>query len=238
MAGWDLTTVGSYARGAAPLTAVPFTWLVAGKLGTITGTQSCIALLCDADNTGDTFQLRFDTADSYAFRFTTVASGLGSSALTTNVTSAGSTFVAIARATSTTSREAILNGNLVNKGTDTNSRTPANIDRLSFGRKDDATAANQIEGVVYYSALWNTALGDSEIVTLASGAWPADAARSSLRCFWPNFTPNGSSVITDWCGRCHLTVNSGAADTSSIRRMGPHSILPPSLKRTRILRVA
>ena len=238
MAGYDFTTVGSYARGNAPLTAAPFTWLIAGKLGSFVSTQNTAAIMCQSGASGDTFQLRFDTADAGLFRFTAVQGGIGGSAITTNAAStSGGTFIAVARSTSATSREAILNGDFANKGTETSSKVPASIDRLSFGRKDDSAATNQFEGVLYYSALWDVALDDSAVAALSRGAWPADIKPSSLRCFWPNFTPS-SGVIRDWCGRCHVTVNSGAADASSIRRMGPHSILPPSLRRTRILRVA
>lgn len=236
MAGYDFTTAGSYARGTAPLTVHPFTWLIAGKLGTLTGIQNTAALLCQSGSSGDTFQLRFDTADAGLFRFVAVQAGSGASAVTTNAASTGGgTFIAIARCTSAISREAILNGDLANKGTNTTSTTPASIDRLSFGRKDDSAATNQFEGVVYYSALWNTALSDSAITTLSAGAWPSDVSRSSLRCFWPHFISYGG-VIRDWCGRCHLTVNSGAADTSSIRRSGPQPLVPAPVKRTRVLR--
>ena len=236
MAGYDFTTVGSYARGTAPLTAAPFTWLIAGRLGTLSGLQNTAALLCDSPTAGDTFQLRFDTADAGLFRLATAQGGSGASAVTTNAAStSGGTFTAVARVTNATLREAILNGDLGNKGTDTTSKTPASIDRLSFGRKDDSGATNQFEGVLYYSALWDVALDDSAVAALSRGAWPADIKPSSLRCFWPNFTPSGG-VIRDWCGRCHVTVNSGAADTGSIRRMGPPSLAASPVKRTRVLR--
>lgn len=198
---------GAYARATAPLIAAPFTWLIAGLYDSLTGSQNTAAILCRASTGGDSFQLRFDSADSGAFRITTQQGGSGSSAITSNAVAASTPFVAIVRVTSSTSREAILNGDLANKATDTASKVPASIDRLSFGRKDDSGATNDFEGSLWYSGLWNVALSDEEILALAAGAPVPRIRPAALQCWW---VFDNASTIVDRLGRAPATVSSGS----------------------------
>lgn len=212
---------GAYARGVATITAVPFTWVVVGSYDSITDTTNTVALLCKSSTAGDNFRVLFDSADGGALRCVAVQSGTGTSAATTNTVAASTPFVAVYRANSSTSREAILNGDLANKGTDTSSKVPAGIDRLSFGRKDDTSASSSFEGVVYYSALWNVALSDAEVLALAKYA-PAPLIRpQALQSWWPMFGRSDGSTIRDSLGRVPLTLSGGSDATSAAPRLMP-----------------
>ena len=212
---------GAYTRSGAPaVTAAPFTWAISGYYDSLTGAQNTIGHLCRA-TTADHFSLRFDSADAGAFRIVTQVSGSGSSGIGTNTVSAATPFVAIVRVTSATLREAILNGDLANKGTDTVSKTPPGINRISFGRRDDSSGGNDFEGAVFWSALWNVALDDAEIVAIAAGAPPPLIRPSALMNWWWNFGRNDGTTVIDVFGRSALTISTASMVDTGEKRYWP-----------------
>lgn len=69
---------------------------------------------------------------------------------------------------STTSRKLYSNG--INEGTDTNSRNPSGFTRLHIGsRRDSSNTSAFFNGQIADVGIWNVALSDSEILSLAKG---------------------------------------------------------------------
>lgn len=238
MPGWTFSST-AYARGSNPVTAAPFSlsiWCVLDNVGA-GGNNDCIATICRSSANNHYWNIQKNTTDN-KLQFQCNAATGNRSATTVNTVTQGVAFNVTIIAASATDRKIILNGDIANAGTNATSTTPTSIDRISFGRKDDADANVSMDGTIFSAALWNGALTDGHAVSLSNGAWPADIFSSKLYSFWPNFRDRGDGIIQDWCGRNPLTINSGSLATASVRRQGPHSILPPSLKRTRILRVA
>ncbi len=82
--------------------------------------------------------------------------------------------------------------------------TPAGVDRTTIGRQDDSTPTNAFDGFIGHGALWNVALSDAEIASLANpGVSPLRMRRDSLVAYWPL---NGQSPEIDIVGRKDLTL--------------------------------
>lgn len=237
MPGWAFSGA-AYARGSNPLTATPFSIAVWGMMTSVGAADTDTLLHISRLSVNNTYWTIKRASGASVISFVCNAATGTRTASTVNTLTSNVPFHVVAVATSATDRKIVLNGDLANAGTNTTSTTPTNINRISFGLKDDTDAGFSLDGSVYGAAMWNGALSDTHIVTLANGAWPESILSKNLHSFWPNFRDRGDGIIQDWCGRNPLTLNAGSLDTASVRRQGPRSIMVPSLKRTRILRVA
>jgi len=83
----------------------------------------------------------------------------------------------------TDDRRVYLNGG--NKGTETTSVTPANMDRMTIGASGDSTPEAYISGHMAEVAIWNVALIDAEVVSLAKGFSPLFIRPQNLVAYWP-----------------------------------------------------
>lgn len=107
--------------------------------------------------------------------------------------------------TSSTSRDAFIDGG--SKGSDTNSRlfdTMVNTDMGIF-----KSATGYLTGSLANAAIWNVALTDAEIASLATGVSPLLIRPQSLVGFWPLVGNN--SPETDFVGNNDLTVTGATA---------------------------
>jgi hypothetical protein len=110
--------------------------------------------------------------------------GDGSFAISSTSNTSGTWAHACAVFSSSTLRAAYLNGG--GKGTNTDSRTPPGLNRtvigaryLSGGGKDFFT-----NGDICDAAIWDIALSDSEVASLASGTSPLSIQASNLKAYW------------------------------------------------------
>lgn len=85
--------------------------------------------------------------------------------------------------TSSTSRAAFIDGG--NKGTDTDSITPAGLDSVSIGRRGDSTPGPYFDGYIAEVAIWNASLSDPEVAILALGYSPLLIRPQNLVAYWP-----------------------------------------------------
>ena len=218
MSGWALSTTSTYLRHDTNggVTAAPLTWLLSGVTSSL-ATQQCGGILCASGLTTQSWRHVINTDGTYSF---TGSQGSHSPATTTNVVTANVPFCMIGRATSNVLREAILNGNFANKGTNTDDRIPAGVNRVSFGKKDDTADSLPWVGALFYSAFWTAVLTDDEVSALNNGAWPAKIRPSSLHFFWPNFGRNNGTTVNDWRGNAPLTITGGSVSTLAARRAG------------------
>ena len=121
---------------------------------------------------------------------------------------------------SPTDRRAYLDGG--NKGTDATSRTPAGLDRTSIARAGFLPSGFAFSGDLAHVAVWDAALTDAEVASLAAGASPLSMRRDSLIAYWP---VGGHSPEPDIVGGLDMTLF--GAPAQSEEPPVPHSIVAP-----------
>lgn len=182
--GWSTSNFLRYAAGL--ITAAPLT-IAAWAKTSITGSNQRIAGLWTSGSTAtvNTFQLLVTSAN-VVDAFT--GDGVGSSAALSSTTiSANTWFHACAVFASATDRRAFLNGG--GKGTNAVSRVPSGINRTSIGVGDGSAAALPFApsgtGDIAEVAMWNVALTDAEVASLANAIPPFLVRPASLVAYWP-----------------------------------------------------
>lgn len=85
--------------------------------------------------------------------------------------------------TAVNSRAAFIDGG--SKGTDANSRTPAGIDQATMGARVQATTISLLTGNIAEAGIWDVALTDDEVASLAKGFSPLLIRPTSLVAYWP-----------------------------------------------------
>jgi len=114
----------------------------------------------------------------------TTQSSADSHAATSSGYSANTWHHAAAVFTSPTSRAAFIDGG--SKGTNTTSRTPSSIDHINIGALDYSIGqAGAMSGRIAEAAIWNVALTDAEVASLAAGFTPPFIRPQSLVAYWP-----------------------------------------------------
>jgi hypothetical protein len=99
---------------------------------------------------------------------------------------------------SATDRRVFLNGG--GKGTNTTSRSPSSVDRTHMASIQGGDL--YYEGLLAHFGLWNVALTDDEILSLANGVSPLRLRRSALIGCWHL---GGQSPDTDLMGNVNLS---------------------------------
>lgn len=100
---------------------------------------------------------------------------------------------------SVSSRSAFVNRG--NKGVNSDTRSPANVDVTGVGAHLDA-GGNTLHwnGRIAEAAIWNAALTDLEVAAVGAGAPPFLIRPMSLRAYWPLLNDD-----KDWCGNYDMT---------------------------------
>lgn len=117
---------------------------------------------------------------------------------------------------SISSRSAYLDGG--SKGTNTDTVTPVGVDTTDIGGED---GAGSMIGDIAHVAVWNIALTDQEVASLAAGVSPLRMRRSALVAYWPI---NGVSPEVDIIGGLDMTVTGTSV---SAEPPNPGSIVAP-----------
>lgn len=198
-----------YGESASPdATAVPLSMCCWFNTDNDTGNQSGFSLSRSATSTE-----RFRT---------NIAGGVAGDPIRIETTNAGTTSQADSSTgyTATTwhhlcgvfaaadSRSAYIDGG--SKVTDTNTRTPVNIDQQNLGVT--WTGATGVRGAFYDGRLaecgiWSVALGDAEVASLAKGFAPPCVRRGSLVSYYPMV--NETTVLSDPIGDSNPLTISG-----------------------------
>ncbi len=109
------------------------------------------------------------------------AAGVAVTAAHLTVCSSGTWYHACAVFSSTTSRSIYLNG--TGKVTDTTASNPSGFDRTNIGIRWSTTRGLFFDGLLFAPSIWNVALTDAEVVSLAAGFSPKQVRPASLvRC--------------------------------------------------------
>jgi len=80
-------------------------------------------------------------------------------------------------------RAAYVNGG--NKGTDTASVTPTGFDRVGIGMFRDSSPSSPVDAAIAEIGIWNAALTDAEVASLAAGFSPLLVRPANLVAYWP-----------------------------------------------------
>lgn len=208
LTGWSTS---NFIRGSAPVTTTPMTMACWAKVASLPGAATQLMFLGQA--------AAADTLHQHSLRITagnvigavTNDGTTGVSAVTSASPTAGAWFHACGIWTSASSRAAYLNG--ANSGSDSNSRTPSTINRLSFGKQDNAgnNQALASGALLAEACVWNVALDAAEVAALAAGMPPSKIRPASIVTYLPlvrdliDFTGlsgvaiNGSLSAADHC---------------------------------------
>lgn len=182
--GWSASNYLNYASGV--VTATPLTMCAWAKTS-ITGADQTIVSIKNSVGTRDIniFSLRVSTGN--AVNANTGDGSNNSSASTSTTISADTWFHACAVFASSTSRAAYLNG--AGKGTNTGSRTPSGVNRTSIGVVNGTAVYDPFApagtGDIAEVAIWNIALSDADVASLATGVSPLLVHPEALVGYWP-----------------------------------------------------
>jgi len=116
-------------------------------------------------------------------RMRAIAGGTAQTASTSTGFTAGVWHHACGVEASATSRSAYIDGG--SKATNTTSVSPANADRTAIGLFNDSTPSGPHDGRIAEAGIWDVALTDAEVKTLADGVSPLNVRPANLIAYWP-----------------------------------------------------
>jgi hypothetical protein len=210
-----------YMSRTAVITAAPFTqcgWFRTND--NVDDTQPCFGH--EQSGTDNFFKARFEmTSTQFSFRAeqTTPSRALATNSTVAPVVNTWHHVAAVS--TSSTLIAVFLDGGA--KDTDTTPATvPDSIDTSTIARLDDGSAQH-LSGNGAHVAIWDVALSDSEIATLATGVSPLRVRRANLIHYWPC---NGDqSPEADIIGGASMTITGSPA--KDFEPPIPYSIVTP-----------
>lgn len=195
--GWSGSNFLRYAGGV--VTAVPVTISGWANYNGTPGVFSAVAGLFTSTSAGNRNMIGVGIETTGAVYARTADSGGSQSALSSTVISGAGWNHFCGVFASSTSRAAYLNG--AGKGTNTTSTVPSGINRTSIGASDGSSVIQNWPntGLIAEVAMWNVALTDAEVSSLATGVSPLQIRPGSLVAYWPligNTSPEINLVST------------------------------------------
>lgn len=187
---------------STPVTAAPFTMAGWGRTDDNT-TQGTWCSVCDKDVSNNMFDARINGSSSGRNEARIEDSGGSSSSAGTTTNASNNVWYHLAAVyESSTSRHAYIGGG--SKGSGTASRSPTGSDRVAVGSKGVASDGEFFSGRIGHVAIWNVALSDQEVASLAAGVLPLRMRREALVFYCPQ---NGnSSPETEIMGARNMTL--------------------------------
>lgn len=200
------------------ITAVPLTLACWMNGDDVANPGELLAIGGESGATGHEFILRVNTSNLWAL----TNAGTAAWATGTTTLSNGTWYHACAVFASSTSRSIYTNG--TDKQTNTTSKVPsaAFIERTRIGRRvaDDAFTA-YYDGQIAECCVWNVALTDAEVASLATGISPLLIRPGNLTHYWPLIRG-----LQDHINVYDMTVNGGASvATHPAIRYVPHQTI-------------
>jgi hypothetical protein len=192
-----------YLSAATPgVTSMPITLSGWVNIASLYGQNQ--AVVCLGSNTTNNNRYYLLVTTSGATGALAKASSTAVQATSTSTLSTGSWHHVCAVFTSSTSRAAYLDGG--NKGTDATSASPSSaaITSTFIGRCTSSTTDNYMEGTIAQCAVWNVALTDPEVASLATGLTPLHVRPNNLVHYWP--LESRASPEIDFVGGLTLTL--------------------------------
>lgn len=182
MARTGFTSANYLKVSAAVVSAAPVTLAAWAKTATFSAKNVLLSITDSASATTNNY-----------FQLSTLATGGNVSASAADTGSAaaatsaapptGAWFHAAAVFASSTDRRAFLNG--ANKGTNATAKTPSGMNTTSVGVAIQSVINSPWNGDLAEAAIWNIALSDSDVASLAAGVSPLLMHPEALVAYWP-----------------------------------------------------
>lgn len=188
-------------KDSAPITTSPLSVGGFFRSDSTPSAPEVLFSLVDKDVADNYFRLYIEVAgdDQVVWQATNVSTA---QALSTTFWSINTWHHALGVEASPTDRRVYLDGG--GKGTDTTSKIPSGLDRVSLGRLGDSTPGSYFDGRLGEWGLWNVALNDDEAASLGSGISPSEIRPENLKGWWQIL--DATSTIPDLSGNGnHLT---------------------------------
>ncbi len=208
------------ADGTPPVVAAPFTFVTWGQSDDVDDLGAVISV-GDKDAADQHWILALDgiTVDD-PVKFGIVGGSQANVFTTTGMTVNTWHHAAGVEASATDHRVLIDGGS---KGTSATSKAPSGADRVSIGRRASSAGLQESSGKISHAAIYDKALTDDTIASLAAGANPKRVQPDSLVALWPI---NGSSPEKDIIGGFNLTVTGSTVDDEAIPQMRGQMMAP------------
>lgn len=175
-------STANYIRGSFGAAAVPKTIAAWVRLPTIAALHTVV----DLHNSGaalDRNSFKLEISASGLIRAVAADGSAATPASSATTMVANTWHHACAVFTSATSRAAYLDGG--NKGTNTTSRTPSSINQITLGCENGSSKGNPFGGWLYGVSIWDAALTDADVASLAGGASPLQIRPDVLTHHFP-----------------------------------------------------
>ena len=164
--------------GSAIKSGTGWTFACWVKRVSTTGTQGIFSI-ATASSGNNYYRLDVATADLVRFRARTTGS---SDALTTGIVGNTNWRFICCRSTSITSRSVWLDTEKINS---TTSRDPSGMTRTNLGCSGESSRTNFADMRIAVPCIWNVALSDADIDSLAAGAHPLAIQNADILSYWP-----------------------------------------------------
>jgi hypothetical protein len=185
----DFNGAGDYLSHAAALVSgPPFTVASRFNIDSIAAFNTLLSVMAAASNQGFHMSILTDGRGAFQARD---SAGIFRNALTSNTYTINTWSSCVGIATSTTSRQVFLNGDIANGGLNNDSCAPAALDITEFGRFEP-TGTSYVNGRAAELAIWDETLTEGEIQAYNDGVSPRSIRPANLIAYWPllgNNTP-------------------------------------------------
>ena len=201
---YDFTAASSQylTTTSTPISSGPFTISAFGRIATTGSVKTLVSI--ESGNSNILYQLYVSSSQQLSFE-SHGASGINNILVTSPLVSVNTFFHAAAVVNSATSRSLILNGSTKTSNAVANIGTTS-VNRINIGSRYFSGALGGYQnGLIAEIGIWNAALTDAEIASLAKGMTP-DKIRPQNLVFYAPLVRN----LIDQKGGLALTNNNGA----------------------------
>ena len=155
-----------FSKDAAVVTSMPLTVCAWFRPADVTAT-GVIWSLVDKDASNQFYQLFYAGANTpEPIGLTIAGGGAGFTLYTTNFCTVNTWHFAAGIFASATSRTVLLDADVANAGTNTNSQTPTGMDRTTIGcRRNTSGNLSPFNGRLAWVTVWNAVLGPDELTS-------------------------------------------------------------------------
>jgi hypothetical protein len=184
----DFNGAGDYlTHAAAVVSGPPFTVASRFNIDSIAAFNTLLSVMAAASNQGFHMSILTDGRGAFQARD---SAGIFRNALTSNTYSINTWSSCVGIATSTTSRQVFLNGDIANGGLNNDSCAPAALDITEYGRFEP-TGTSYLSGRGAELAIWDDTLNEGEIQAYNDGFSPRLIRPTNLVAYW-QLLGNGS----------------------------------------------